>query len=87
MIHLHYCSSCKQIFLLCGHQQACIKCSDTLIELRLSYSNYIDFSPVERQELLHHLLDDEYLKTMKQPYRFAKRTKRYNLWNEKRLRS
>lgn len=86
MIHLHYCPSCKQIFLLCGHQQACLKCSDTLIELRLEYSKYIDFPPNERQELLQRLLDADYLKTMKQPYRFAKRTKRYSLWNEKRPR-
>lgn len=83
MIHLHYCNSCRQIFLLCGHHQACQKCSDTLIELRLTYSRYIDYSPIERQELLRQLSNDDFLKTMRQPYRFAKRTKRYNLWNEK----
>ncbi len=87
MIHLHYCGSCKRIYLLCGHHQACQKCTDTLVELKLTYSQYIDFAPEQRQELLQHLSDDSFLKSMTQPYRFAKRTKRYNLWNEKRPKS
>lgn len=77
MIYLHYCVECKQIFLLFGHQQLCLKCENLLVELKLSYDRYIYYSPELREDYIKNLANSEFLKKQKKHYRFAKHTKRY----------
>ncbi|NLG04785.1 MAG: hypothetical protein GX567_13290 [Clostridia bacterium] len=77
MIYLHYCLKCKQIFLLFGHQQQCLKCESILTELKLSYDSYIYYSPEQREDYISKLQKADYLQKQKKHYRFAKHTKRY----------
>ncbi len=80
MMYLHYCNNCRQIFLLCGHQQQCLKCGDRIYEIKLAFNDYVDYSPEQRKQVLDSLLDEDTLASMKRTYRFSKRTKRYQAW-------
>ena len=83
MMYLHFCSNCKQTFILNGHQQECIKCGGHIIELKLSYQNYINYSPEQRRKLIEDLENPEELARQKRNYRFSKHTKRYQQWISK----
>ncbi len=83
MMYLHFCTACNQIFILCGHQQECIKCGERLIELKLPYHAYVNLPIEQRDSLLITLNEPKSLARHKQGYRFSKQTKRYKQWNEK----
>ena len=83
MMYLHYCRNCKQIFLLCNHQQECLKCGENILEIKLSFNNYVNSSPEEREQILQSLSDESTLAAMRRTYRFSKRTKRYQNWIQK----
>lgn len=80
MMYLHFCKNCRQIFILSGHQQECIKCGGRLDELKLLYHNYVNYSPKQRNELLLQLDNPAELARQKRNYRFSKQTKRYQKW-------
>lgn len=80
MMYLHFCKNCRQIFILSGHQQECIKCGSRLTELKLLYHIYIDYSPEQRRHLLSLLENPEELAQQRKNYRFSKQTKRYRQW-------
>ena len=84
MMYLHFCKNCRQIFILSGHQQECIKCGKRLDELKLLYHNYINYSPEQRSQLLSQLENPEELAQQRKNYRFSKQTKRYRQWITKK---
>ena len=83
MIYLHYCHNCRQIFLLCGHQQECLKCGNSIQEIKLSFDEYVKYSPEECKQVLSFLSDEHIRTVMLRKYRFSKRTKRYQNWMQK----
>ena len=83
MMYLHYCHDCRQIFLLSGHQQECLKCGEQIQEIKLAFNDYVDYSPEERNQVLSNLADERIRSAMHRKYRFSKRTKRYQNWMQK----
>ncbi|HOO27416.1 MAG TPA: hypothetical protein PLU43_03045 [Lachnospiraceae bacterium] len=84
MMYLHFCTDCRQTYILSGHQQECVKCGGTLVELKLSYQDYVDYSPAQRRQLILELEDPEELARQKRHYRFSKQTKRYKEWMKRK---
>ena len=83
MMYLHYCHNCRQIFMLSGHQHECLKCGQSLQEMKLHFNDYVNYSPAERMQILSNLSDEQFRVSMQTKYRFSKRTKRYREWTEK----
>ena len=52
MMYMHYCKKCHRIMMLTGHKMICPRCTDPLTELRISYLDYVDLGPGEREALL-----------------------------------
>lgn len=52
MMYLHFCKKCNKIHLLNGHKNFCPRCGDWLIELEMSYMDYIALNRTERQLFL-----------------------------------
>lgn len=77
MMYIHYCSNCKNIFILNGHKQECPRCALTLHELKLSFKEYSVMLPPERESLRYQLADPAFLNANTTHYRFAKHTKRF----------
>lgn len=77
MMYLHYCSNCKRIHMLNGHKMVCPKCEARLIELKISYLDYVDMSREERELLLQDCQNRELLAKMSANYRMYKYSKWY----------
>ena len=41
MIYIHFCKTCNHIHMLNGHKTSCPKCSHSLVELQITYREYI----------------------------------------------
>ena len=49
MMYMHYCKKCHRIMMLTGHKMICPRCTDPLTELRISYLDYVDLDPGDRE--------------------------------------
>lgn len=77
MIYIHFCKKCEAVFMLNGHQLGCPRCDSSLFELKISFDDYINLLPAEREDLRSKLTNSDYLLKHKRHYRFAKHTMRY----------
>lgn len=77
MMYIHYCSNCKNIFILNGHKQECPRCALAIQELKLSFKEYSIMMPPERESFRYRLSDPAFLNANTTHYRFAKHTKRF----------
>lgn len=77
MMYMHYCKLCHRIFMLNGHKMICPKCTEPLTELQISYLDYTDLDPAQRQLFKEACADDEKLHQLKATYRMYKYSKWY----------
>lgn len=77
MMYIHYCKSCNRIFILNGHKMICPRCVDPLVELRISYLDYVSLNLEEREILKEACADEEKLRKLKTRYRMYKYSKWY----------
>ena len=61
MMYMHYCKKCHRIMMLTGHKMICPRCTDPLTELRISYLDYVDLDPGEREALLQKCANESEL--------------------------
>ena len=76
-MYMHYCKLCHRIFMLNGHKMICPKCTEPLTELQISYLDYTDLDPAQRQLFKEACADDEKLHQLKATYRMYKYSKWY----------
>ena len=74
MMYMHYCKKCHRIMMLTGHKMICPRCTDPLTELRISYLDYVDLGPGEREALLQKCANESELSGLKTTYRMYKYT-------------
>ena len=55
MMYIHYCQACHRIHMLNGHKTSCPTCEQKLKELKISYMEYIELGPEERNQLKDRL--------------------------------
>jgi len=58
MMYIHYCANCRHIHMLNGHKTLCPACESKLKELDITYMDYVNLSPEEREKLrnkIHNL--------------------------------
>ncbi|WP_337663951.1 hypothetical protein [Suilimivivens sp.] len=77
MMYMHYCKKCHRIMMLTGHKMICPRCTDPLTELRISYLDYVDLGPGEREALLQKCANESELSGLKTTYRMYKYSKWY----------
>lgn len=77
MMYMHYCKHCHHIFMLNGHKMICPKCTNPLTELQISYLDYVDLSPVQREAFKEVCADETKLCELKATYRMYKYSKWY----------
>lgn len=77
MMYMHYCKKCHRIMMLTGHKMICPRCTDPLTELRISYLDYVDLGPGEREALLQKYANESELSDLKTTYRMYKYSKWY----------
>ncbi len=77
MMYMHYCKKCHRIMMLTGHKMICPRCTDPLTELRISYLDYVDLDPGEREALLQKCANESELSDLKTTYRMYKYSKWY----------
>lgn len=77
MMYIHFCKKCSRFHILNGHKMFCPACRSSLTEMRMPYMEYINMSPVEREELLKKCKNEEALKEMSNHYRMYKYSKWY----------
>ena len=57
MMYIHYCANCNHIHILNGHKKICPACENKLKELNISYMDYVNLLPAEREKLMEKLND------------------------------
>lgn len=77
MLYMHYCKSCHRVYMLNGHKQNCPKCHKGVLELKISYMDYVTMNQKERTEFCNCCADDEQLQTLSTTYRMYKYSKWY----------
>ena len=82
MMYMHYCKHCQHIFMLNGHKLICPKCTGPLAELQISYLDYVDLSPAQREAFKEACADEEKLHQLKASYRMYKYSKWYKSFIE-----
>lgn len=55
MMYIHYCRSCELVFMLNGHKTKCPRCGKELHELKLSFIDYTNMLPLDRELLKRRL--------------------------------
>ena len=55
MMYIHYCPNCRHIYMLNGHKTLCQACTNKLKELDITYMDYVNLLPAEREKLLGKL--------------------------------
>lgn len=55
MMYIHYCSHCQHIYMLNGHKALCPSCEKALKELDITYMEYVNLLPKEREILLKQM--------------------------------
>lgn len=63
--------------MLNGHRFICPKCSDPITELQMPYTDYVELSIKEREELATRCADEKQLLQMSAKYRMYKYSKWY----------
>lgn len=77
MMYIHYCKRCHRIYMLNGHKLICPRCTDPIVELRISYLDYVDLNLEQRAAFLEACRDDNQLNKLKTNYRMYKYSKWY----------
>lgn len=81
MMYMHFCSNCKRIHMLTGHKVVCPTCGNDLVELRISFMEYVSLSEKDRDILLRKCQDPHQLPHLKTTYRMMKYSKWYQNLN------
>ncbi|MBR3683862.1 MAG: hypothetical protein IKL78_03185 [Lachnospiraceae bacterium] len=68
--------------MLNGHKHACPKCDTTLVELSISYLDFVDMDIKQREEYLLRCSDEEQLASLSTTYRLHKYSKWYRKLQE-----
>ena len=79
MMYIHFCPTCQTLFMLNGHKQECPRCGNPIEEIKLSFDDYSEMLPTDRELLRRKLSNPEFLEKNTTHYRFAKHTKRFKL--------
>ncbi len=61
MMYIHYCQSCHRIHMLNGHKIICPTCEQALIELKITYMEYIEMDMYARNLLSEKLKQQAHL--------------------------
>ncbi|MBR2037150.1 MAG: hypothetical protein IKK03_02990 [Lachnospiraceae bacterium] len=61
MMYIHYCQACHRIHILNGHKSICPTCERRLMELKISYMEYIELGLEERNQLKNKLKNPNHL--------------------------
>lgn len=77
MMYIHYCGHCHRVHMLNGHKPKCPKCASELIELRISYREYVSMNHPQRESLLNDLKSEEKCKELSTVYHMHKYCKWY----------
>ena len=77
MMYMHYCPSCKRMFMLNGHHIACPKCTDVVSELKISFIDYVKMDIDERKVFQANCEIEHKLNTLRTTYRMHKYSKWY----------
>jgi len=77
MMYLHFCKNCNRIHILNGHKMNCPKCNNALIELQMSYLDYVTLTNTERNLFIELCNNENSLKEISTTYRMYKYSKWY----------
>lgn len=81
MMYIHFCKACNRMHILNGHKITCPACNNSLIEMKITYLDYIHLTPLERDNLLEECQDEATLKSLSTTYRMYK----YSKWYKKQV--
>ncbi len=76
-MYMHYCKRCHRVYMLNGHKQVCPKCREGIIELKISYMDYVSMNREERSNFCLTCSNDSELKKLSTTYRMYKYSKWY----------
>lgn len=69
MMYMHFCKRCNRIHILNGHKINCPGCSETLVELAISFHEFSDMNAQQRADYQTRLGDEQQLAQLQCVYR------------------
>ena len=85
MMYMHYCPTCRRVFMLNGHHIVCPKCDEVVSELKLSFIDYVKMDMEERVVFKVHCDNELALNRLRTTYRMHKYSKWYREANSDEL--
>lgn len=77
MLYIHYCENCDYIHMLSGHRLQCPSCNKELLELQISYTEYMAMDAKKREEVQLQCKNPKEREKLSHPYRKHKFSKWY----------